>query len=683
ETDDVITIAAGHDFEVGDKVCFTVPNGAQNGLEGNFLVKAPGGGITSTTFAIDNTAALGSFAAGTKVVNYSRNYYVGSIRTEDISGSLAGRIQMEEALRAIREDRADTAIDSGLDRQNLIDQIRERQQARDNERTQVRADWLDTWGTLGRGQWAAISISKKNFVRAGTDSTLDWSNIESVHVECYTNENAGLGDYIGIFDLDAADSKSQLNSEIGIPYDWRYTYWSDTLGIESNPSDIMPEGVDAIFQTPTLTFTGSPDGQVTHLKIYRRGGLIFNWHLVAVIDNPGFTTTTYDDKLSDLSIASQPVLRLDNHYPVPTKAVVTNHIQRSQEFNDGTKWPVQNGLTIQANTQLAPDDSQTADKITSASANGTIYQTVANLETDPLPSGDTSKYRFSFYIRREVGTRALGAVSTVHDNAGGVSWATNAITTLVDSDDGYKTGKWIRHSIEVGPPAASSISVGIRLATANDVVSIWGAQLERVRMTNAIAPNAHPVVSAYISTEDDTSGVGVTLTSYASLLSHIFGPYEGKYLFGIRPKQLDSILAPGQSNDVMLGDLFWSNPGNPDAWSPVNRVEVTSAAEPLQRGFIFNQKPFVFSTENLYAIYTDWRSPDTFLTTQTPCGVGLWARSALAIGPRIWFLGKEGIYETSGAAATNITENSPVRPLFNGEAVNGYNPVDFFQGYDT
>jgi hypothetical protein len=119
---------------------------------------------------------------------------------------------------------------------------------------------------------------------------------------------------------------------------------------------------------------------------------------------------------------------------------------------------------------------------------------------------------------------------------------------------------------------------------------------------------------------------------------------------------------------------------DPDASSESLILEVTTPSEPLQNGCIFDNQSFTFSIANLYWLEPAPGVTPPFVARKTACTKGLWAPWGLAVGPRIWFISDDGIYETTGGEAISITDED-LYPLFPhqgvpGRAVNGYQPPD-------
>lgn len=134
------------------------------------------------------------------------------------------------------------------------------------------------------------------------------------------------------------------------------------------------------------------------------------------------------------------------------------------------------------------------------------------------------------------------------------------------------------------------------------------------------------------------------------------------------------------------GRLYYSNQNDPDSTGAIDSgeswIDVTGPSEPLQNGFVYNGRNYVFSSEKLYEIVEI--STGIFIPRETPTGKGLMYRWAFCVGPRVWFLSKDGIYETDGGIARSITFDQ-LFPLFpkegqNGVAVNGFNPPNMTTG---
>lgn len=147
--------------------------------------------------------------------------------------------------------------------------------------------------------------------------------------------------------------------------------------------------------------------------------------------------------------------------------------------------------------------------------------------------------------------------------------------------------------------------------------------------------------------------------------SRVWGPFLGKYLMAIDPGR------PGY--------VVWTNAQRADEASSANNIEVTSPHEPLQNGLIYASLPFVASRDNWYGLDFGKATSTTFTPRKMPVGKGLTTPWAFCVGPMVWFLSDDGVYETNFTGpATSITEEH-LRPLFRGVSVSNFSPIDYSQ----
>jgi hypothetical protein len=119
------------------------------------------------------------------------------------------------------------------------------------------------------------------------------------------------------------------------------------------------------------------------------------------------------------------------------------------------------------------------------------------------------------------------------------------------------------------------------------------------------------------------------------------------------------------------GTLVWTTGNDPDSTSPTYSLEVTDPSDPLQNGCMYNGRAYVFSARSMYEIIPDSSAPGQFLTQVIPGSKGLWAPWALVVGDVIYFAGKDGLYETTGAGAPVSITDASLYPLFEHENVPG------------
>jgi hypothetical protein len=147
-----------------------------------------------------------------------------------------------------------------------------------------------------------------------------------------------------------------------------------------------------------------------------------------------------------------------------------------------------------------------------------------------------------------------------------------------------------------------------------------------------------------------------------------WGDYQGTYF------------ACGDPNNP--GNVYWTKGNSPDVTSDVNSLLVTTPSTPLINGVMWDRRPFVFSSTDLFLLERQAVGSVTeFRSTLTPCGAGLWSRWAVCVGEKgVYFLTKDGIRLTVGGESVSVTD-ADLYPLFPhegipGQAVNGYQPPD-------
>jgi hypothetical protein len=180
---------------------------------------------------------------------------------------------------------------------------------------------------------------------------------------------------------------------------------------------------------------------------------------------------TYVDSQGVIQIASTDEPRFD-HDPTTGESLGllveeqrTNLLLRSEEFNIAS-WSI-NGITVTANTQIAPTGATTADTITTTSDIPILYQDVACIAS--------TVYTFSFFVR--LGTMPASDFRfAIRDNTGAAFIATDIVPNVTPV-----TTEWRRVSYTFTTPAGC---VQVRpylyrfAYTTGGTVHLWGAQLE-------------------------------------------------------------------------------------------------------------------------------------------------------------------------------------------------------------
>jgi hypothetical protein len=182
----------------------------------------------------------------------------------------------------------------------------------------------------GVNVWTLIQVPLAQFVANGAAGgpNQGWPNVVGWRIQIQTNPT--LTTTVGLDDL-AFVGGSDLNSYAGHLYDYRYSCINLNTGCESSPSAIMVAPNAALFpqwitgasvpvplavqqQAIQVTAKASPDGQVTHWNLYRRGGSLTQaWYFVAQIP---IGTLTYVDTIADSTILINNQLQVDSDAPV-------------------------------------------------------------------------------------------------------------------------------------------------------------------------------------------------------------------------------------------------------------------------------------------------------------------------------------------------------------------------------
>ncbi len=143
-------------------------------------------------------------------------------------------------------------------------------------------------------------------------------------------------------------------------------------------------------------------------------------------------------------------------------------------------------------------------------------------------------------------------------------------------------------------------------------------------------------------------------------LQRVWGPWgggaAGEFLFAV-------------GNTNRAGALYWTKGNSPESHSATGVLDITSASEPLMNGVIYDGTAYVFSSERMFRIYPSFGQVSDFSAVEVPNGKGLFAKWGIAVGPKIWTVLRDGIYEFDpGAEPRNITDLD-LYPLFSHEGI--------------
>lgn len=142
----------------------------------------------------------------------------------------------------------------------------------------------------------------------------------------------------------------------------------------------------------------------------------------------------------------------------------------------------------------------------------------------------------------------------------------------------------------------------------------------------------------------------------------LFGPYNSQ-LFGL-------------GDPYRPGFVYASLPGEPDHWPPDLTCEVCPPSEELMNGGLLGNQPFVFSRSRPYALYVNLTGTAGLTSSPTGGTRGLVGRWAFCSGAgSLWGVANDGIWRFNGGDTPLVSDK--IRPLFQGQTVYGYLPIDF------
>jgi hypothetical protein len=193
--------------------------------------------------------------------------------------------------------------------------------------------------TSGEGSWTVSFNQLGDFLAVGNagEPGLDWSNITGWQILVITNSQGSTDISLNGLYLQGGSGPSCYG---GLGYDYRYTYFNVATGTESSPcgesyfetTQSNPGATSTLIlmrQSSSVTGRYSSDPQVTHVRMYRRGGTLSqNWLYLDQFPNvTGSSLWTYKDIIPDSSIIQDNILELDNDPPVtsslPTPFITT------------------------------------------------------------------------------------------------------------------------------------------------------------------------------------------------------------------------------------------------------------------------------------------------------------------------------------------------------------------------
>ena len=187
-------------------------------------------------------------------------------------------------------------------------------------------------------------------------------------------------------------------------------------------------------------------------------------------------------------------------------------------------------------------------------------------------------------------------------------------------------------------------------------------------LVNGMAASIQQVISSTVlllaQSVGSGSGVFFHITAPEILgtpLPALWGPYQV-------PGGGSVIFATGDTNNP--GTLYWTKPNNPDVTSDANSLIVTSGAETLLCGWLWDERAFVASGANVWEILPDYARPGQFLAQITPCGRGPFTPWAFTVAPEgVYFVARDGVFLTAGGSTARSISDPDLTLAFPHDAI--------------
>lgn len=454
-----------------------------------------------------------------------------------------------------------------------------------------------------------------------------------------------------------------LDSTGGIDYDWRYTYYNDVSGSESNPSPITtfaagtettkptaftnPAFVGSVpFLNPANAFDGNP-GTSSHGVGPTSGALKYaacEWNVWAPGSGAQYSKlvlTVIATSSTTVSITGQPTVTS------PGGGII--------------EYSVDGGVTWNA---------MTAGTGNNYTANLPQFTALSNIKVRARAPGSRqgggviviiSETTVDVFEISALGTIAAGTTKTLalHNQS-----AVVCVTPPTDPQDTsirlYREGGTLPAGVWFfvnSYPVSTAVQGTCGAGTVELDDNFADVDIEN---QNVLAfDNDHPVTSIQANNVD---------------LPIIWGPY---------PESTPMVMGCG--DPARPNAVYFSKVSNADEWPPENFIFISPADEPAQNGCVYGTRCYAFTTESIYMLLAGVTAGVTFTPFRTAAKHGLFARWGLCVGAKgMYFVSKDGVYVSDGGPEVSITEES-LRPLFpkqdapQGRDTNGYFAPDFSQ----
>jgi len=208
--------------------------------------------------------------------------------------------------------------------------------------------------STGLDVWSPLLLQLSDFAGAGradfNDPVFNWNNVNGYQLTIVTNDQTSVTVNIASLILEGGAGPDVF---AGVSYDYLFTFYNAVDGTESNPCvpaadqnintlPLFKDIVNPRRQPVQLTMTHPTlDPQVTHVRVYRRGGTLGdNYRRVDTVACSG-TSTVYTDISSDSDIQNADIVSFTNDVPVTSTLTVPVNTTLSVGLTAGIPWSVE------------------------------------------------------------------------------------------------------------------------------------------------------------------------------------------------------------------------------------------------------------------------------------------------------------------------------------------------------
>jgi hypothetical protein len=450
----------------------------------------------------------------------------------------------------------------------------------------------------GLYRWTRVTFQLGDFVAVGLAGQpgTTWANVNSFQIQINTAITGSV--QIGVDDLYLFGGTGP-SSYAGTSYDYRYTYFNNNTGHESNPSTILANSAFLLpwNQPVFVSWIASTDPQVTHVRIYRRGGsLTVGWFMVTQIP---IGTITYTDTNTDADIEDSDLLNIDNDVPVTST------------------------LPVNVNTSLGSvaivSITRAANLVTVNFAAQPNF-TAAGLITVEIAGVQDGSFDGTFNLISGTGTTATWTQVKPNATSSGGTFANKAASITIPGT-----------VYTIAPPSMANIYP-------NQVLTLdTGVNQETIYVAQAFPT----YFTAYIQMAHDATAVISGSTRQGTPVNLGAIAYQQAWL-------------AGDPNNPNI--LYYSKPEDPESFPPENTLEIGTPSSPIMGLIFYMGQLFVFTLTDVWGVL----SGGAGVPIPYPTGVhyGLAANFALTAieGGSVWYQSQTGIFQFNGFTSTYASQ---------------------------